>query len=242
METGGFEQPRVWRPSTNKEGGDPVLSKRGEWIHFEANKFDTDAQITAGLTNETARTGKQSIFVHFNHAKSTGAEFMLTSGMFPVKPKESYRISIYGKIDPKVPLTIDQRLPVLILQTDFFLADGETQTGESQFQVQPLPGPLNRPPVFTPDDWLPFSANYTAPDDAAFIKIAWSWGLTAGDGETTGTIYFDDAGIVGPKPDDDAEPAATPAAKPADGTTPAPAPGAPAEPATPAAPVAPEAK
>lgn len=240
MEQGGFERPKVWKASTKQEGGDPVLSKKGEWVHFDPNKLDKDGQITAGLTNATARTGKQSIFVKFEHAKTSGANYTLTSGIFPVKPKETYRVSIYGKVDPKEPITIDQRLPVLTLQTDFYLADRETQTGESQFQVQPMPGSLNRPPVFTPDGWNKFAADFTAPDDAAFIKIAWSWGLSAGDGETTGMIYFDDAGIVGPKPDDEAEPPADAAAKPADGKTPAPAaPGATAEPA-PATPAAPE--
>jgi hypothetical protein len=228
MEMGGFERPKVWRPSTKTEGGDPVLSKRGEWIHF---KLNTGGQIVAGLSNDVARTGKQSIFVRFDHAKVAGANFSLTSGLFPVKPNESYRVSIYGKIDPKSPITIDQRLPVLLLQTDFFLADGETQTGESQFKIQPMPGSLNRPPEFTTDKWGKFAVDVTSPDDAAYIKIAWSWGLVAGEGETTGTIYFDDAGIVGAKPDDTAEtPAAATGEKPPEGTAPV-APAAPAPPA-----------
>ncbi len=236
IKTGGFERPLVKgrMPKELKEGNF-IRFTQGEWLEFWSNDSAIRGKLHAGLTNETARTGRQSLYLHFDHMTERLAEVNLASDLLAVKPNEQYRIAIFGRIDRKDPLTLDQRAPVLRLQVDFFQADRETQTGETVFKVQPIPGTPNRPLFFTSDRWSEFYVDLKAPEDAGFIKIMWTWATTPDAGKTNGVIYFDDAIIEGVKPEMiDTEPTEDDPAKP---TVP-PAPGAPAT-SAPAAPPAP---
>ena len=151
------------------------------------------------MTNEAARTGRQSVYVEFNHAKGIAAAYELTTNLLPVKPSEKYHVGVWGRIDAKNPLVADQRQPMLRLQADFFLADGETQAGDSSVHVQPIPGDPARQLFFTQDRWTEYYADIDAPSDAAFIRVSWIFTTTGDPGETNGVIYLDDAGIKGPR-------------------------------------------
>jgi hypothetical protein len=148
------------------------------------------------------------------------------SDLIPVKPGMPYRVSIWGRIDRKHPITLDQRVPVLRVQVDFFGEDKETQAGETNQKVQPIPGTLNRPPLFSSEKWGEFAADFKAPEDAHFLKLAWIWSTTADAGETNGTIFFDDATIEGEKVEPAEEPT-EPEVKPAVPVAPGAAPAAP---------------
>jgi hypothetical protein len=235
IETGGFEMPRVTgRMPKELPGGNFLKFAQGEWVQFSSSPKGVLGGMTAGLTNDIAHSGRQSLYVSFDHVKEPLAAVYLSTDLIPVKAGSPYHVSIWGRIDRKNPITLDQRVPVLRLQAEFFTADHETQTGETIVKVQPIPGTPNRPLMFTSERWTEYFADLTPPEDGAFIKVTWVWSTTSDAGVTNGIAYFDDATIEGEK----VEPVETP--EPTDEKppgTPA-APGAPAAPdaATPASP------
>jgi len=231
MDTGAFEGPRVTKRTPMDQGGNPLPYSQGEWIRFAPNAAAKDGTLIAGLTNEAARTGRQSLYVEFRHQTKQGAVIELASRLIQVKPESVYHVAIWGRNDAKNPITIDERLPFLRVEVDFFKADEETQTGESILKMQSIPGTLNRPPLFPTDQWGEFYVDAKAPEDAAFIKVTWAWMAPADPGETNGVVYFDDATIIGDKPAPPPEP--TEPAPPTPGAE-APAPAATPTPATPA--------
>jgi hypothetical protein len=238
LDMSSFERPRVKGRTPWDKGGNPAPRSLGEWKSFQPNSaVRNEGVMQAGLTDEIARSGKQALFVAFNKTKSVLGRYDLTSSLIRVRPNFTYRVSIWGRMDKPNPITIDQRIPAMRLQVDFFQADRQTQAGESVIKAQTLPGVLNRGFVFTPDRWTEFMADVESPEDAAFIRITWTWNTPTDEGTTDGTIYFDDLGLYGerpdPVPDDEA-----PASPEELGETP-PAAEAPEAPA-PAAPAAPE--
>lgn len=231
METGGFEMPRVkGRQPQSVKGMNFLKFAQGEWIHFAPNKAALGGKVSVGLTDELAHSGRQSLYVTFDHATAQLAAYTLGSDMIPVKPGKPYHVSIWGRIDRKHPITLDQRVPVLGLQVDFFQEDRETQTGETNARIQPIPGTVNRPPLFTSERWNEFFADFTAPEDAHFIKVAWRFSTTADPGDTSGTIFFDDATVQGEKVEPPEEPTTEPEVKPAVPVAPGAPPAAPAAP------------
>jgi hypothetical protein len=250
LESGGFEWPAVLAPRSLSEGADISKSAmNAEWVRFK-DKPDADGgQLVLGLTNEIARSGRQCLYVEFNKLTKPKVSAELGSDFIPVKAGKSYRVAIWGRIDKKRPITLAQRLPFLKLRVDWFKVDEEgdmAQVGDVVWKVQPIPGPLKRPPLFIAGDWRQFFADMTAPVDATFIKMTWSWETPIQEGETNGVIFFDDAsleGEPGPKPPEeeleeyDEKPVTDAPAAPADKpeqpktNTPAPAP-APEKPAT----------
>lgn len=214
LQSGSFELPRVTERTPRDSGGSIISYGQGEWATFAPNAAAKDGQVVAGLTNESAHSGKQSVFVQFKQAKAPSAGYELSTTLVPVKPTESYHVSLWGRLDEKDPIIVDQREPVLQLQVDFFQADGETQTGESNLRVQAIPGDANRPHFFTSDRWTEYYADLEAPADAAFVKATWHFITPPEPGETNGIIYLDDAGIKGarvPPPVEPPEAAVAPA-------------------------------
>jgi hypothetical protein len=222
--SGSFELPRVKERTASDKGGTPIKFSQGEWMALHGNQENTKGEVVAGLSNEQAHTGKQGLYVEFRHARTPSAGIVLTSALIRIKPSEKYRINIWGKMDAKSPILLDQLDPSLRLQADFFQADGQTQTGDSLLQTQPIPGVAGRPLFFTSEGWNEYYAEPTAPEDAAFIKVTWTVLMPTQGGEVAGTIYFDDAGIRGEKPVDAPEPPDAPA----EGTAPAAGPAVPA--------------
>ncbi len=236
LETGSFEWPPVAARKTKAEGADMTKSAMNvEWVKFQDKPDPDGGQLLLGLTNGIAHTGRQCLFVEFNKLTKTGVTTELSSDMLPILPSHPYRVGIWGRIDKERPITLAQRTPYLKLRVDWFKEDREEQTGEVVWKAQPIPGSKNRKPLFVAHQWNEFFATVKSPEDAAFIKITWSWETPPQEGETDGVIYFDDATILGesgPKEDplaeiekEEQEKAAAEAA--GKGTTPAPAPEAP---------------
>jgi hypothetical protein len=233
LEYGSFELPRVQARTPKLKGGNFLLFTSDEWMDFHGEPDSSHGSLVLGLTNEVARTGRQSMYVEFNKLNKPRAEAMLVSQLIAIKPDQPYRAGLWGRMDKKQPLTLDQPLPSLRLQIDFFQADGETQTGDQVFRVQPMPGSRDREPFFVSKEWREYYADMQTPEDAGFLKITWSWTSPQEAGEINGVMYFDDATLIGEKvevPEEPPEPAP-------EGTPAGPAPAAPAGPA-PAAPPA----
>ncbi|MEK0449763.1 MAG: hypothetical protein RL088_2031 [Verrucomicrobiota bacterium] len=205
LESGSFEWPPVSRKKSLAEGADVSKSAmNADWYTFKDSTKDVGGKLTLGLTNEIFRTGRQCMFVQFENLTRPLAVAKLASDFVSIKPGETYHVSIWGRIDRKNPVTLDQRVPLLKLQVDWFMADREEQTGETQFRVQPIPGSANRPAMFVSAKWNEFFVDMKAPDDAAYMRVTWTWETGPHAGETNGTAYFDDAtiiGIPGPKED-----------------------------------------
>ncbi len=223
LKNASFEQPEVKAPTEARRGGDPTSpEKETTWAHFMS--MDTDGKIVVGLTNELSRTGKQSVFVDFKKATTKNA--FLESDLIPVKAISMYRISIWGRLDRKRPLTLDQGRPVFRLEVDFYQADQETGAGDSQYRTQMIPGSPGRV-LFFAGRWTEYFTEVRSPQGAEFMKITFHWEAPADREVADGMIYFDDAVVEG-KPGSlvpSTDPVApTPPAEPAAGTPATPAP------------------
>lgn len=211
LEYGSFELPRVQARTPKLKGGNFLLFTSDEWMAFHGDPERARGTLTIGLTNEVARTGRQSMYIEFAKLQKPRAEAVLVSQLIPVKPDKPYRVALWGRMDKKQALTLDQPLPALRLQIDFFQMDGETQTGDQVFRVQPMPGSRDRPPFFVSKEWREYYADLQTPEDAAFLKITWSWTSPQEPEEINGVMYFDDATLVGEKvevPEEPTEPTA----------------------------------
>ena len=250
-----FEAPAIKGQTPELEGGNPGKVPEGtatSWTHFQAplSAQEKDGgKIAVGLTNQIARTGKQSVFVDFQKVSATRRNSFLMTDVLPCKAGQRYRIGLWGRIDRKRPLTLDQRRAVLRVEVEYFSADQETQTGETDYRTQMIPGSLNRL-LFSSTKWNEYYTTVRTPEDAAFIKVAFYWEPNREDGAVDGQIYFDDGSItevagggsrapldpsmIKPKPDepDPDAPDAPDAPEKPDAAAPAPAP-APGQPAAP---------
>jgi hypothetical protein len=252
LESGSFESPRVKERTPKNKGGSPIRASNSDWVQFDDKVDEVDGKLKAGITNEMAHTGKQALYIEYEKLGTDKAAVTLTSDMVSIMPDKEYRVSIWGRLPRRKPLTIDQRLGYLKLFVEFFKADRETPCEEGEaitMRAQPMPGSKNRPAMFTDSKWTEYYSKIESPKDAAFMRVRWQWDSPAQEGTTSGTIFFDDATIIGepgPKPpetepldpekmDDEGNFPNTAKAQPAPGTTATtpPAPGAPA-PATPA--------
>lgn len=206
LESGGFEWPPVTKRKTRAEGGDLTKSAmNADWLMFRDKSDAEGGKLILGLTNEISRSGRQSMFVHFDKVTKQGATSVIASDLLPILPNETYRVGIWGRVDKKEPVALDTRIPYLRLRVDFFknTIDEETQeptveqTGEPEFRTQTLPGSRTRRPLFTTTQWNQFWANMKSPEDAAFLKLTWTFETPRTEGETNGIMYFDDMTIEG---------------------------------------------
>jgi hypothetical protein len=242
LEEGSFEVMPVTKRKSIADGGD-ISKASSEWVRFVDKSDAEGGRIILGLTNEIARTGRQSIFVQFDNVTKPGAVATLSSELVSIRPGQTYHVAIWGRVDREDPVALDQRLPYLKLRVDWFAAppkEGDEedtnptgapeQAGEVEYRVQPLPGSKKRKPIFTAAKWTEFYADLKAPADAATMKVTWTWETPPQEGATNGVMYFDDAvveGEPGPKLDifaDEPEPAPEEEKKPAEPAKPAEAP------------------
>ena len=230
LNSGSFESPRVKERTQKNKGGSPTVGASSSWIRFDTKVGDEGGKLIAGLSNEMARTGKQSLFIQFDKLKAPKQGAELESGLVSILPGKPYHVSIWGRMNKKTALPIDQRLPYLKLFVYFFQADKETECSEPVMRLQPMPGSKNRPPLFTTAKWTEYFTDVNAPEDAAFLKLTWRWDTPPDEGETNGVIYFDDATVTGepgpvqPPEELEEEEMAEEAVKPADAAAqPAPA-------------------
>ena len=199
LKTGSFEAPPVKARTPIETGGTPMLAGGSDWALFLHPPVGEQGLLTAGITQELAHTGKQSIYIEFNKFTAEQQGVMLESKLVSILPAKPYHVAIWGRMPRKSPLTIDQRLVYLKLFVEFFQADRETQTGNpaAGVRIQPIPGSLNLPPFFTTARWSEYFADNDSPADAAFMKVTWKWETPPSAGVTSGVIFFDDATISG---------------------------------------------
>lgn len=198
---GSFEAPAVEARTPKAKGGDP--SNKGEgpvWSGFDHKPDDKGGRFTAGLTNEIARTGRQSLYFEFDKLTLPYQSAVIQSAPIAIVPLKDYRVSIWGRLDAKNPLSAAARTATVKVEVDFYKADKETQVGESVYAVQPLPGIKGKPAVYSDKKWTEFWTVATAPEDAAFMIISWRWESGPEEGEANGVIYFDDVSVQGPAP------------------------------------------
>jgi hypothetical protein len=194
LKNASFEQPSANGRIPEPKQANPANGvAETTWAHFQS--LDQAGKLVVGLTNEISRTGKQSLFVDFAKAEKTPGAFLM-SDLIPIKGAEQYRVSIWGRVDRKRPLTLDQRRSMMRLEVEFYQADQGTQTGDTEVRAQMVPGSPDRL-LFLSNRWSEYFAEFKSPDDASFMKITYRWVLPEGKGETDGVIYFDDAVVEG---------------------------------------------
>ena len=202
LENASFELPNVAGETRVQDGGDPAKAESAtSWADFTTGEKGTDGKIVVGITDQIARTGKQSVFIDFPKVTEPAQRADLPTTLIPIQPGKPYRISIWGRIDRKRPLTLDERRPHVWVYIGFFEADGETRVGEPVLAVKLIPGTVvaGRKPdlVFVSNKWTEFVAEVTPPEGAAFMHVIWSWVIGKEEGETDGVIYWDDAAVEG---------------------------------------------
>ncbi len=203
LEHGSFERPSVQSRTPVARGANPSLfGGRDTWSLLTHPRPQADGgSITTGLTNETARTGRQSLYVRFDKFTARNAGATLATALLPIQPGKPYHLGIFGKIDRKDPLTLVQRQPFLKLLVEFYQTDRETPTGTPVIRTHPLPDHrvriANRPLLFNTESWNEFGVELRSPEDAAYLKATWKWETNHAEGVTTGVIYFDDAILIG---------------------------------------------
>jgi hypothetical protein len=194
-----FEEPAVNGRISATDGGTPakVDESKTAWTRLEVIKPDKEGEgkFTVGLTNEFARTGKQSIFVDLDKVTGINRRSYLMSELLPVKPGNTYRVSIWGRTDKKRPLTLDQRLIYMKLECEFFTPDTESQAGETQHRSMLVPGNSKRI-YFVSNRWTEYVTDVRVPRSAGWMMVTIGWETTRQKGMTDGTIYFDDASVT----------------------------------------------
>lgn len=195
LNNASFEQPKVETRTDVRKGVNPALAeKETTWAHFMS--MDLEGRIAVGLTNEVSRTGTQSIYVEFTKATAAKEAFLM-SDLIPVKELEAYRISLWGQLDRKRPLTLDQGRPVMRLEVEFYQADQESSAGATQYRTQMIPGSPRRV-LFFASRWTEYFADVRSPVGSEFMKITFRWETPADHETADGIIYFDDAVVEGP--------------------------------------------
>jgi hypothetical protein len=203
-----FELPAVKGRTPKEQGGDPANNGRGpEWIAFKFRNDGRHGKVTGGLTDEVARTGKQSLFVRFDHVDGAYQSATLISNFIPVVSGTDYEVGIWGRTDAADLVDSKGRSAYLKLEVDYFAKDANESVPETFYAVQPLPGSKDHEPYFKPDGWNRFSVRLTTPPGAVFAQITWRWETGSDPGEINGIMYFDDVTMTGP-------PAANPNLKP----------------------------
>jgi hypothetical protein len=232
LENGSFELPPVTGRTSATGGGNPAVgAEPTSFASVTTKTGDDGGTLQAGLTNEVARTGKQSLYVDFQNVTAAGVRAVLTTKTIPVKADQAYRLAMWVRIDRKRPLALDESRPQMWIEVRFLKEDQTTEIGEPVAGAQSIPGDVvpggPHQLRFTSEKWKESSAEVKTPADTKFVKISWYWITTEEEGDTDGVIYFDDASLE--------EMVAVPAAgdaKPAEGAStpavnPTPAPVAP---------------
>jgi len=194
-----FESPTVSGRTPKAAGADiskADASKPGEkraWSSFEDQpNIGEGGSVVAGLTKEVAHTGKQSLFVEAAKLSAPYIGALFSTRPIGIEGGKTYKASLWGRNDAKKPLICGAAQLFLKMQIDFFTDEGQTETGESQYLLQPLPGSRGHAPVFVATAWNPVGLRFTAPPEAKFVVISFRCDSSAERGAISGSIYFDD--------------------------------------------------
>ena len=195
---GSFELPAVTsQTELGGEGSPSIAEGDSAWASLTRDTKAKGGQVHTGLTNEIARTGKQSLYILFDKVAVNGEAAVLESKPISVQPEQEYRLSIWGRIDRVRPLTLDERRPAMWLDIEFLKADRETEAGESGHTVQLIPGSITvgvrNTLLFVSNKWSETSSVFKTPPGTAFVRLTWTWMTPKDEGETDGVVYWDDA-------------------------------------------------
>lgn len=194
-----FESPSVTGQTPKAAGADIAKadpSKPAEplaWSRFEDQpNIGEGGSVVAGLTREVAHSGSQSLFIEAAKLSAPYIGALFVTRPIPVESGKSYKASLWGRNDAKKPLISGAAQLFLKIQVDFFTDAGKTETGDSQYLLQPLPGGRGRPPVFPSSAWNCVGLRFTAPAEAKYATVSFRCDSSAERGAISGTIYFDD--------------------------------------------------
>ena len=144
------------------------------------------------MTNQTARTGTQALFIEATKLSVPFLGALFVSQPIPIEGGKYYKASIWGRNDAKTPLLCAMAQLFLKMRVDFFTDEGKTETGESQYMLQPLPGGKGHPPSIVATAWNPVGLRFGAPATAKFMVVSFRCDSSAERGAISGAIYFDD--------------------------------------------------
>ncbi len=216
-----FENPPVTGRTPETDEGVLPTNEGTPWEYFYSSEETEGGRVVVGLTNEIARTGKQSIYIDFQKVTATGRQAVLTTKLIAIKPAQAYRLSLWGRIDRKRPLSLDERRPFMAIDVEFFKADQQTKAGEPVRGFQLIPGRVipggPHPLVFLVKRWSESVSQLMTPADAAFLKVVWVWQVPTDPGETDGVVFWDDFALIEDQTPAKADAAEDPKAAPAAG-------------------------
>ena len=194
-----FESPSVTGRTPKAAGGDiskpdPANGGKSAWSRFEdqPNIGEEGGSVVAGLTNQIARTGAQSLFIEASKLSVPYLGALFVSRPIPVEGGKYYKINLWGRNDAKNPLVCAMAQLFLKMRVDFFSDEGKTETGESQYMLQPLPGGKGHAPLLVPTAWNAVGMRFGAPAAAKFMVVSFRCDSSAERGAISGTAYFDD--------------------------------------------------
>jgi hypothetical protein len=192
FENASFENPVVTKRTSNLDGGNPASLTETDWGHLSSGKGVGEGALHMGLTNEIARTGKQSFYVDF--AAITGKRFSgaLMTQLVPVKPEQVYKVGMWGRTDKDRPLTLDQRRPYMQMEFEYYDQDEENQVASTESRVIRIPGSPKRL-LFTSSKWNQAYGIVRTPKGAALMKVSFVFNVPNDPGKTDGVLFFDDA-------------------------------------------------
>lgn len=248
-----FEAPVATTVRTPKAKGGNISNHEGkaDWAQFEdqpvaipqpstlpeatgtatgtatSGTTPTGGGIVAGVTSDMARSGEQCLYIEANNLRVPYAGVALASVPIRIVPGKEYTIGIYGRNDSKTPLNSATPQLFLKLQVDFFSDAGTTQTGDSEYLLQALPGSPGYPPTFITESWRELRKRVVAPADANYMTVTYRCDCSPDKGTVNGVMYFDDVTVSGDIPEPDtkqasAAPTPAPAVQPDATPTPTP--------------------
>jgi hypothetical protein len=202
LENGGFELPKITGRTPASKGGDPSLpEEKTLWTSLLNESVAKGGRLIAGMTDEIAHEGKQSLYIDFEKLTAPGQSVILSSELLPVQPNKPYRISIWGRLNRERPLALDERRPHLLVEVEYFAADQETQIGSAMYRVQMIPGSvvpgLGTRLLFVANKWSEYNTEIQSPTNSAFMKVVFNVNSSKEEGETDGVLYLDSAAVDG---------------------------------------------
>jgi hypothetical protein len=192
VQNGGFERPEVQQRTPAKDGGDPAVSG---WARARGFPAGESGEVEVGLTTGDAHAGRQALYVTFRSLTKNFASGYVSTSSIRVAPGQAYSLGIWGKLDPKDPLTTESGQILVRANVSFLRADG-TKLPEKFFHKTAASGGSKR--FFDETDWRLFAATVEPPPEAATMTVSWVCQLDGKDPKASGTILLDDASIEGP--------------------------------------------
>ena len=222
-----FESPIATQIRTPKSKGGSIAEEgpKAQWLQFEDQPVAIpDAQavasgtvpaasgttaittgtsgggIVAGITTEMARSGEQCLYLEAKDLSVPYAGVAFSSVPIKIVPGKDYAVGIWGRNDPKTPLKAGAPQLFLKMQVDFFSDAGVTQTGDSEYLLQALPGSPGYAPTFLGNAWRQLKKRVVAPADANYMVVTYRCDCSPDQGLVNGVMFFDDVTVEGELP------------------------------------------